>query len=59
MNQLALVITRGNVPSDGTDEVEINNDTPCYSLCLEGCGCVEELKLWKVCEREEDERNVC
>jgi hypothetical protein len=43
--QLALVFMRGYAPPDGTDEVEINNDTPCYSLCLEGCGGVEELEL--------------
>jgi len=33
--------------SDRTNEIEIDNDTPCDSLCLEGCGGVEELELFE------------
>src|SRR5260221_3626624 len=40
-----------DVPANGTDEVEIDNDTPCYSLCLEGCGCVKELEFWDMSQR--------
>jgi len=40
-----------DVPADRTDEVEIDNDAPCYSLCLEGCGCVKELELWDMSQR--------
>jgi hypothetical protein len=39
------------VPSNGTDEIEIDDDTPCYSLCLEGCGGVEELELCDMSKR--------
>lgn len=41
----------GDVPANGTDEIEIDNDTPCYSLCLEGRGCVKELELWDMSQR--------
>lgn len=41
-----------DVPADGTDEIEIDNDAPCYSLCLEGCGCVKELELWDMSQRQ-------
>ena len=47
-----------HVPPDGTGEIEINNDTPRHSLCLEGCWGVEELELWDMSEREKKGRNV-
>jgi hypothetical protein len=34
-----------NALSNRTDEIEIDNNAPCYSLCLEGSRCVEELEL--------------
>lgn len=40
-----------DVPADGADEIEIDNDAPCYSLCLEGCGGVKELELWDMSQR--------
>lgn len=31
--------------ADGTDEIQVDNGTPCETLVTKGIGCISELKL--------------
>ena len=33
-------------PSDGTNEIEIDDETPSNAFCVEGCWRVQKLKFW-------------
>jgi len=49
----------GNAPSNGTDEIEIDNKTPCYSLGLKRSRCMEELELCDMGERKKRGKSIC
>lgn len=46
------------VPSNRTDEIEIDNEAPCHSLGLERSRGVEELELYEEHEHEKKGKNV-
>ena len=41
---------QGDVPADGADKVEVDNEAPCYSLLVERGGRMQQLEL---CTRNE------
>jgi hypothetical protein len=48
-----------NVPSNRTDEIEVDNEAPCYSFGLKRSWRVEELELYDMSEREKKGKNIC
>lgn len=48
-----------DVPSNRTDEIKIDNETPCYSLGLERSRCMKKLELYDVRELWKKSKNMC